>query len=83
MDHSYIGIYEKAIENKEYLDLKERVAHGAFRKMSGCKSDCILNAYTFTYERPKQGYTAYCIKGEEAKTFINVDFHRDLTRDFH
>ena len=31
-------------EKDEYVDLKERVAKGAFRKMSGCKSDCILKA---------------------------------------
>ena len=72
MDQSYIGIYEKEIEKQEYMDLKERVAHGAFRKMSGWKSDCILNAYTFTYERPSQGYTAYFIKGSEAKTLIQL-----------
>ena len=72
MDHSYIGRYEQEIEKEEYVDLKERVAKGAFRKMSGCKSDCILKAYTFTYERPSQRYTAYLIKGPEAKTLIQL-----------
>ena len=72
MDRSYIGIYEQEIEKTEYRDLREQVAHGAFRKMSGCKSDCILKAYTFTYERPSQGYTAYLIKGPEAKTLIQL-----------
>lgn len=72
MDQSYIGIYEAEIEKKEYGDLKERVAHGAFRKMSGCKSDFILKAYTFTYGRPSHGYTAYFIKGSEAKTLIQL-----------
>ena len=72
MDHSYIGIYEQEIEKEEYADLKGRVAKGAFRKMSGCKSDCVLKAYTFTYERPSQGYTAYLIKGPEAKMLIQL-----------
>ena len=72
MDRSYIGIYEQEIEKTEYRDLREQVAHGALRKMSGCKSDCILKAYTFTYERPTQGYTAYLIKGPEAKTLIQL-----------
>ena len=72
MDQSYIGIYEQEIGKTEFRDLREQVAHGAFRKISGCKSDCILNAYTFTYERPRQGYTAYFIKGSEAKTLIQL-----------
>ena len=72
MDQSYIGIYDKEIEKKEYIDLKERVAQGAFRKMSGWKSDCILSAYTFICERLREGHTAYCIKGSEAKTLIQL-----------
>jgi len=72
MDQSYIGIYEQEIGKKEYRNLREQVSQAAFRKMSGLKSDCILKAYTFTYERPSQGYTAYLIKGLEAKTLIQL-----------
>ena len=72
MDQSYIGIYEQEIGKTEYRDLREQVALGALRRMSGCKSQCILEAYKFAYERPGSGYTAYLIRGAEAKTLIQL-----------
>ena len=72
MDQSYIGIYEQEIGKTEYRDLREQVAHGALRKMSGLKSASILEAYKFAYERSGLGCTAYLIRGAEAKTLIQL-----------
>ena len=72
MDQSYIGIYEQEIGKTGYRDLREKVARGALRRMSGCDSKCILDAYKFAYERSGSGCTAYLIRGPEAKTLIQL-----------
>ena len=81
MDQSYIGIYEQEIEKTAYRDLREQVAHGALRRMSGFNSKCILDAYKFAYERSGSGYTAYFIKGPEAKTLIPLACPPELFLD--
>ena len=61
MEKPYIAIYKEALDKRQFTALRAQVARRAFTKLSGWRSDYILDVYKFTFKMGGPAYAAYVI----------------------
>jgi hypothetical protein len=72
MEKPYIAIYKEALDKGEFAALRAQVARGAFTRLTGGRSEYILDVYKFTFKTGGPGYAAYVIRGEPSRMLIQL-----------
>lgn len=91
MEKPYIAIYKEALDKREFTALRAQVARRAFTRLTGWRSDYILDVYKFTFKTGGPGYATYVIRGEPSRMLIQlarppelmIDGSKDSTEAFN